>query len=162
MFVNDEDDVLDIANKFRKPQNKVMWWHPPIKGPWQTSLIFHGGCPPFVFNTEIWAASFKHTWSSFAIPTMGLWTVYMNLMEKKLFPLFSWLYKYHRELLLHFVLLYCGCLGCEPVAAGRAPSFLLRAFWWSFRWGVSDITDAAYLVNSSVPFADCTSGQLFH
>lgn len=78
------------------------------------------------------------------------------------FPLFSWLYKYHRELLLHFILLYCGCLGCEPVAAGRAPSFLLRAFWWSFRWGVSDITDAAYLVNSSVPFANCISGQLFH
>lgn len=82
--------------------------------------------------------------------------------KETFFPLFSWLYKYHRELLLHFVLLYCGCLGCEPVAAGRAPSFLLRAFWWSFRWGVSDITDAAYLVNSSVPFANCISGQLFH
>lgn len=41
-FVRDEDKALDITSKSQK---KVMWWHNPIKGPWQTFLICHRDYP---------------------------------------------------------------------------------------------------------------------
>lgn len=125
-FISDEDKVLDITNKSRKPQNNVLRGHNPIKMFWQTSLIYHRDYPR-VFSTLIFGLKL----SVKPICDALLWifsTVYVNLMGKN-FPSFFFLqstpYKCHRELLLHFVL-FCYVLWLFRVGAGcwKKGSFL--------------------------------------